>query len=294
MAAGDQDHHGLIHGDALKILPKLPSQSVHLTLTSPPYYLGKAYDTSTDIEEFRLLHEKVLPEIVRVTKDGGSICWQVGYHVSKGRYTPLDFIIHGIMTQFEEVQLQNRIIWEFGHGFHLTHRFSGRHEVILWYSKGKDYYFDLDAVRIPQKYPGKLRYKGEKKGEVSGNPLGKNPSDVWELPNVKAAHVEKTEHPCQFPIALAQRIIRALTQKGDMVLDPFVGSGSTAVAAALNQRSFIAIEINKKFVAVTQKRIEQAVDGTLRHRDDSPPLRPDPAWKVARVPDQFRNIELNS
>jgi adenine-specific DNA-methyltransferase len=294
VAAGDQDHHGLIHSNALKILPKLPSQSVHLTLTSPPYYVGKAYDTSTDIEEFRRLHEKVLPQIVRITKDGGSICWQVGYHVSKGHYTPLDFIIHEIMSQFKEVHLQNRTIWEFGHGLHLTRRFSGRHEVILWYSKGKDYYFDLDAVRVPQKYPGKLRYKGEKKGEISGNPLGKNPSDVWEFPNVKAAHVEKTEHPCQFPIALAQRLIRALTQKGDVVLDPFVGSGSTAVAAALDERSFIAIEINKKFVAVAQKRIEQAAEGTLRHRDDSPPLRPDPTWKVARFPDQFRNVELDS
>jgi adenine-specific DNA-methyltransferase len=288
VAVGDQDQHGLIHGDALQILPKLPSQSVHLTLTSPPYYVGKAYDTSTDIKEFRRLHEKILPEIVRVTKKGGSICWQVGYHVSKGRYTPLDFIVHGIMAQFEEVYLQNRIIWEFGHGHHLTRRFSGRHEVMLWYSKGEDYFFDLDPVRVPQKYPGKLRYKGTKKGEISGNPLGKNPSDVWEFPNVKAAHIEKTEHPCQFPIAFSQRVIRALTRKDEVVLDPFVGSGSTAVAATLEQRSFIAIEIDEKYVNLTRKRIEQAMAGTLKHRDDSPPLQPDPAWKVAQAPEHFK------
>jgi adenine-specific DNA-methyltransferase len=288
VAVGDQQRQGLIHGDALKILPKLRSESVHLTLTSPPYYVGKAYDTSTDINEFRHLHKNILPEVVRITKEGGSICWQVGYHVSKGCYNPLDFIVHEIMSQFENIYLRNRIIWEFSHGHHLTRRFSGRHEVILWYSKGKNYFFDLDSVRVPQKYPGKLRYKGAKRGEVSGNPLGKNPSDVWQFPNVKAAHVEKTQHPCQFPIALAQRIIRSLTQKGEVILDPFVGSGSTAVAATLEQRPFIAIEIDQEYVDLTKKRINQAIDGTLRHRDDSPPLRPDPAWKVARAPEHFK------
>jgi adenine-specific DNA-methyltransferase len=272
----------------------LPSRSVHLTLTSPPYYIGKTYDSSTDIEEFRRLHEEILPEIVRVTKEGGSICWEVGYHVVKGHYTPLDYIIHAIMSKFSNMYLQNRIIWESGHGHHLSRRFSGRHEVILWYSKGKDYLFNLDSIRIPQKYPGKLRYKGAKRGEVSGNPLGKNPSDVWQFPNVKAAHVEKTEHPCQFPIALAQRVIRALTQVGDVVLDPFVGSGSTAVVAALEQRAFIAIEIDQEYVNLTQRRITQAVDGTLRHRDDSPPLRPDPAWKVARAPEHFKKNETEA
>jgi adenine-specific DNA-methyltransferase len=273
VAVDDQEHVGLLHGDSLKILPKLESESVDLTLTSPPYYVGKSYDVSTDIQQFRELHLKILPEIVRITKSGGSICWQVGYHVVNGRYAPLDFLVHDIMSKFADVYLQNRIIWHFGHGLHLTKRFSGRHEVVLWYTKGSEYFFDLDSIRVPQKYPGKLRYKGARRGEVSGNPQGKNPSDVWEFPNVKAAHVEKTEHPCQFPIALAQRIIRALTAESHIVLDPFVGSGSTAVAAILERRRFIAIEIDKRYIDLAKGRIDQAIEGTLRHRDDSLPLR---------------------
>src|SRR4051812_40038273 len=179
------DRHRLIHGDSLAVLPQLNSQSIDLTLTSPPYCLGKPYDTSTDVAAFQRLHELILPEIVRVTNPGGSICWQVGYHVSNGTFTPLDFLVHSIMRDFDDVYLQNRIIWEFSHGHHLRKRFSPRHEVILWYTIGKDYYFDLDAVRVPQKYPGKRRYKGANKGELSGNPFGKNPSDVWTFPNVK-------------------------------------------------------------------------------------------------------------
>src|ERR1041384_3300304 len=93
--------------------------------------------------------------------------------------------------------------------------------IFLRYSKGRRYRFDLNAVRVPQKYPGKKHYKGPKKGKLSGNPKGKNPSDVWEIPNVKSRHVEKTKHPCQFPVALVQRLVRALTLPGSLVVDPF-------------------------------------------------------------------------
>jgi adenine-specific DNA-methyltransferase len=285
-----KQHQGLIHGNSLDILPLLEPGTVDLTLTSPPYYLGKAYDASRNVSEFRNLHELILPEVVRITKEGGSICWQVGYHVVPEMFTPLDFVVHSIMQDFENIYLRNRIIWQFGHGHHLTKRFSGRHEVLLWYTRGREYCFNLDSVRVPQKYPGKLRYKGLNKGEVSGNPLGKNPSDVWDFPNVKAAHVEKTEHPCQFPIALAQRVIRALTNQGGMVLDPFAGVATKAVAAILEERNFTAIEIDPKYVEISKKRIELAKNGDLQCRDDSPPLFPDPSWKVSRPPERWAPI----
>jgi adenine-specific DNA-methyltransferase len=285
---GSRPYHGLIHGDSLDILPLLEKGSIDLTLTSPPYYLGKKYDTSTDLREFKKLHERILPEVVRVTKEGGSICWQVGYHVLTDSFTPLDFIVHSIMQDFDHIHLRNRVIWEFGHGHHLTKRFSGRHEVLLWYTHGKEYFFDLDAVRVPQKYPGKLRYKGANKGEASGNPLGKNPSDVWDFPNVKSAHIEKTEHPCQFPIALAQRVIRAFTRKNEMVLDPFAGVATTAVAAILEDRNYTAVEMDQNYINLAGKRIELAINGSLRYRDDSPPLLPDPSWKVSRPPEALR------
>ena len=220
-------------------------------------------------------------------REGGSICWQVGYHVKDGVCTPLDHVVHAIMSDYENVYLRNRIAWTFGHGLHSTRRLSGRHETILWYTVGKEYYFDLEAVRVPQKYPGKLHYKGDRHGEPSGNPRGKNPSDVWDFPNVKSAHAEKTLHPCQFPIALVRRLIRALSPSDGLVLDPFLGSGTTAVAAVLENRQFIGIEKRKRYVNIARKRIDDARAGKLRVRGDQPAITPDPKWKVSKPPPNF-------
>ena len=148
-------------------------------------------------------------------------------------------------------RLRNRIVWHFGHGLHASKRLSGRYETLLWFSKTDNYTFNLDEIRVPSKYPGKRSFKGANKGELSGNPLGKNPSDfwddikddddklVWEIPNVKANHPEKTAHPCQFPVELAERCVLALTNNKDIVFDPFVGSGSSAVASIMHGRNFL-------------------------------------------------------
>ncbi len=194
---------------ARPFLEALPDQSVDLIVTSPPYCMGKEYETSVSVSDFLAEVQAVLPEMVRVLKHGGNLCWQVGYHVRKNVVTPLDALIYMESVAQTDLLFRNRIIWKFGHGTHLKRRFSGRHETVMWFSKGESYHFDLDAVRTPQKYPGKRHYKGTKKGEWSGNPLGKNPEDVWEIPNVKASHVEKTAHPCQFPVALVRRLVRA-------------------------------------------------------------------------------------
>ncbi len=171
----------LLRGDCVKLLRALPPNCVDLVLTSPPYCMGKNYENKTDAADFTADHEAILPEIIRVVRTGGSICWQVGYHVSDGVVTPLDFIIFEIMSRYPRIHLRNRIVWTFGHGLHAEKRFSGRHELLLWFTKGKQYRFNLDAVRVAQKYPGKKHYKGANKGKYSGNPLGKNPSDIWEL-----------------------------------------------------------------------------------------------------------------
>ena len=158
------------------------------------------------------------------------------------------------------MKLRNRIIWTFGHGLNPSQRFSGRHETILWFTKGETYSFNLDSVRVPQKYPGKKSYRGNKKGEYSGNPLGKNPTDVWDIPNVKANHVEKTEHPCQFPVAIPSRFIKALTLEDGVILDPYMGSGTTGVAAVLEGRKFIGAEIQENYYKIATDRIQQAND----------------------------------
>src|SRR3972149_2561084 len=219
--------------DAFEFLSNLKPSSVDLIVSSPPYFMGKEYDTSLKISDFIDAHEKLAPLLVKALRKGGSLCWQVGHHVEKGEVVPLDAIVYPIFKKQADLHLRNRIVWAFGHGMHARRRFSGRHETILWFTKGTKYRFNHNAVRVPQKQRGKRHYKGPNKGQLSGNPKGKNPSDVWEIPNVKARHIEKTAHPCQFPVALVQRLIRAFVRPKGMVVDPFMGSGTAALAAAL-------------------------------------------------------------
>lgn len=283
----------LYNGDCLKLLKQIPDETVDMVITSPPYCIGKEYeDPLNDIESFQYEHKRIFPDIYRVLKPGGSLCWQVGYHINGAAVFPLDFFIYNIFIEASKdlehpLLLRNRIIWTFGHGLNSTQRFSGRHETILWFTKGKDYNFDLDSVRVPQKYPGKRAYKGPNKGELSGNLLGKNPSDVWDIPNVKAQHVEKTEHPCQFPVAIPSRLIRALTPIDGLILDPYAGVGTSGVAAILENRRFVGAEIQLRYYDIAVDRIKIANKGELRIRDDVPVAEPDLNTSVAKLPEEF-------
>jgi adenine-specific DNA-methyltransferase len=193
----------------LRFMQSLPSESMKLIVTSPPYNLGKEYEKKSLKSEYLAQQTFVIKEAVRLLHPEGSICWQVGNLVENGEIEPLDIILYPIFKELG-LQLRNRIIWTYGHGLHCQNRFSGRYETILWFTKTDDYTFNLDPVRIPSKYPEKKYFKGPRRGEISGNPLGKNPGDVWEIPNVKANHVEKTEHPCQFPVGLVERLVLSL------------------------------------------------------------------------------------
>ena len=279
----------ILNTDWRDLLRQLPAESLDLTVTSPPYFLGKSYDTSRDIKDFEEEQRCVLPRVIAATKPGGNICWQVGYHVKRGgTLTPLDFLVHSIFSQFPDVRLRNRLIWTFDSGPHGRRRLSGRHEIVLWYSKGENYYFDVDSIRVPQKYPGKRHHKGKMRGELSGNPRGKNPGDVWPIPNVKAGSVEKTLHPCQFPIGLVQGLILALSPPGALVLDPYLGSGSTAVASVLEKRRFVGSEIDQTFYQLSLDRVRAAIDGRLRYRPYGRPIQP-PSGAVAARPAHFRS-----
>lgn len=281
----------VLNGDCRQLLAAIPDESIALVVTSPPYSMGKEYESGNDVAEFIRAHELVLPEIMRVVKPGGSICWQVGHHVERNAVTPLDYLVFDAMRKLKDAPvLRNRIIWTFGHGFHCERRFSGRHETILWFTKGAEYNFDLDAVRVAQKYPGKVSAKGPNKGMPSGNPLGKNPGDVWDIPNVKSNHVEKLDHPCQFPVALVRRLVGALTSSGDIVLDPYAGVASSGVAALLEGRSFIGSELDQNYASAGAVRLRQTLDGVVRVRPDVPVSVPDPNSKVATRPDHFRDF----
>lgn len=258
--------------DVGKFLSRLPEKPLFdLVVTSPPYNINKEYENKMELEEYLSWQKKIIEEISKRTSTSGSICWQVGNYVENGHIAPLDIEIHPIFKELG-YKLRNRIIWKFGHGLHGKRRFSGRYEVVLWYTKDDDYTFNLDDVRIPSKYPGKRYYKGPNKGKISGHPQGKNPEDVWDIPNVKSNHVEKTEHPCQFPVGLIERLVLALTNKNDLVFDPFCGVGSAGVAAAIHDRKFWGCEISEKYVSIAHQRLLEAVKGDVKYRPHTQPI----------------------
>jgi adenine-specific DNA-methyltransferase len=258
-------------GDVLERLKEMPNESVQLVVTSPPYNVGKEYESRLTQAEYLAWQTEVITELERVLKDGGSLCWQVGNGIHAGEVIPLDALFYPIIKA-TGLKLRNRIVWTFGHGLHARRRFSGRHESILWFTKGDGYLFNLDAVRVPSKYPLKKHFKGPKRGQVSSNPAGKNPGDVWDIPNVKANHLEKTAHPCQFPVGLAERLVLALTNEGDEVLDPYMGSGSSLIAAVKQGRFGIGIELFEEYVDIAQGRLQALARGELRTRPMNKPV----------------------
>jgi DNA modification methylase len=167
-------------GDCLPALRELPSDFFKLIVSSPPYNLGKEYEEKLPFDEYLRRMEPILDECVRVLSPDGSLCWQVGTYVEKGEVFPLDIYYHHLLRQ-RGLKLRNRMIWHYEHGQHSKHRFSGRYETLLWFTKSDRYTFNLDDVRVPSKYPHKKHFRGPRRGELSGNPLGKNPGDVWEI-----------------------------------------------------------------------------------------------------------------
>jgi adenine-specific DNA-methyltransferase len=257
--------------DNIEYMRSLKRDSMNLIVTSPPYNIGKKYEKRTTLDVYIEEQSATIAEAVRILHPSGSICWQVGNHIDDGEVFPLDIILYDLFKN-HGLRLRNRIIWSFGHGLHCQKRFSGRHEAILWFTKSDEYTFNLDPVRIPSKYPNKKHFKGPNRGELSGNPLGKNPADLWEIPNVKANHVEKTVHPCQFPVALVERLILALTNPGERVLDPYLGVGSTAIAALKHDRHAYGCDIMQEYVDVARDRVAKFFDGTLRTRPLNKPI----------------------
>ena len=293
--------------------------TVDLVVCSPPYVIGKSYENAKTVSEYVEWMDKVVAEIKRTLKKSGGVCWQVGTHVSdEGEYLPLDMLFYPLFKKAGFI-LKNRVMWTFGSGLHSEKRLSGRYETLLWFVLGDKYTFNLDPIRVASKYPGKCAYKGPNKGNPSGNPLGKNPSDVWQImmdeweksiwdfPNVKANHVEKNSaHPCQFPVELAERCVLAFSNSSDTILDPFCGLGSSGIAAVFHDRKFVGIDSEARYIQLARERIESALDGTLKTRKigtaiaettASSSLKQTPAaWKQAidkqkskkRIYDQYR------
>ncbi len=258
-------------GGCLDLLKQIPDRSLHLIVTSPPYNIGKEYEQKLKLDMYVEQQRTVIQECARVLSDQGSICWQVGNYVENSTIIPLDTVLFPIFNNLG-LKMRNRIIWHFEHGLHCKKRFSGRYETIIWFTKTDDYVFNLDPVRVPQKYPGKKHFKGPKAGQYSSNPLGKNPGDLWIIPNVKSNHIEKTIHPCQFPVELIERLVLSLTDEGAWVFDPFLGVGTTIIAAIRHGRKGVGAEIFQDYVKLAHARIRQELQGTLKTRPMQRPV----------------------
>jgi len=285
--------------DAFKAIKKEKDNSIDLLITSPPYNIGKEYETKKSFDNYLKPYEEFANDLFKKIKKTGSICWQVGNYVHKGEIIPLDIPFYSIFAN-AGFKLRNRIIWHFEHGLHASNRFSGRYETILWFTKSDKYIFNLDqpGVRIPSKYPGKRN----KNGKITGNPLGKNPSDfmqvtqqdwdrlIWNMPNVKANHPEKTSHPAQFPIELAQRCVLALTKINGLVLDPFCGTATSLVASSICKRFSKGYESNQDYIKLAKKRIKEFQNGTIKIRKLGKPIhKPKKTDKVAQIPFEWSN-----
>ena len=289
-----------LQGNCLDTLNQVPNKSVKLIITSPPYNLNKEYESKAALEEYLASISPVIEKLNDVLSDDGSICWQVGNYVEDGEVFPLDIYFYPLFKQ-KGFHLRNRIVWHFDHGLHAKKRFSGRYETLLWFTKSNEYTFNLDDVRVPSKYPGKRNYKpGPNYGKPSGNPLGKNPSDIWrfiakeweigmwDIPNVKANHPEKTLHPCQFPIELVERCILALTNKGDTVLDPFSGVGSAMLAALKQERKAIGCEMREDYILAAINRVNLFSKGELPYRPLGKPVhKPSGKESVSQRPSEW-------
>jgi DNA modification methylase len=287
-------------GDTLDFLETVQNEIAKLIITSPPYNLGKEYENKTSIESYLEFQDQVIEQLVSKLRPDGSICWQVGNFVENSEVFPLDTLYYSHFKK-HGLKLRNRIIWRFNHGLHASKRFSGRYETILWFTKTDNYTFNLDSVRVPSKYPGKRHFKGPKRGLPSGNPLGKNPADVWEfiaqewdeelwdIPNVKANHPEKTVHPCQYPIELIERCVLALTNDDDWVIDPYCGVGSALIAALKHNRKAAGVDKEQEYITIAKQRIEDFYTGKLKIRPLGKPVyEPTGKEKVSQIPCEWK------
>ena len=258
--------------DNLEFMSNLQDGLFKLIVTSPPYNLGKSYEEKRKtLDDYIASQELVIAECVRLLDDHGSLCWQVGNYTENGEIIPLDVVLYPIFAK-HGLKLRNRIVWHFGHGLHCKKRLSGRYETVNWWTKSDLYTWNLDPIRVPPKYPNKKYFKGPRVGEFSCNPNGKNPADVWIFPNVKSNHPEKTMHPCQFPVELVERLVLSMTNEGDCILDPYIGVGSSAIAAIKHHRSVYGCDVLQQYVGIAYERIEMFREGRLKTRPMGKPV----------------------
>lgn len=244
--------------DCLETMRSLPNECINLTVTSPPYNIGKEYEKPLPLNEYLDWCASWIAEIYRITAPNGAFWLNLGYLSipDRAKAIPIPYLLWDRIPFY----LIQEVVWNYGAGVAGRKFYSPRNEKFLWYVKDScAYTFNLDDVRDPNvKYPNQ-----KKNGKIKVNPKGKNPTDVWQLPKVTSgrnrASKERTPHPAQFPIAVIERIIKASSNVGDIVFDPFMGSGTTAVVALGLQRRAVGFEIRADYCDLAASRINSSL-----------------------------------
>lgn len=253
--------------DCLSFFEGLPAAVFDLTITSPPYNIGKEYESPLPLDQYLAWCEHWIGEIYRTTKETGAFWLNVGYVALDGRAKaiPLPYLLWNRCPFY----LIQEMVWNYGAGVASKNSLSPRNEKFLWYVKNPDcYVFNLDAIRDPEvKYPTQ-----KKNGKLRCNVIGKNPSDVWQIAKVTSGENrssrERTPHPAQFPLDLVNRLVLGFSRAGDLILDPFMGSGTVAVACLQQGRRFVGVEINPAYCELAARRIQNYLNdrgGRLFH-----------------------------
>jgi adenine-specific DNA-methyltransferase len=250
------DEVAIFEVDCVEALQMLDQALFPLVVTSPPYNIGKAYEKPLPMRDYLSWCESWLKGLHSVCLPDSAFWLNLGYVPldGVGKAIPLPYLLWERSPFF----LIQEVVWNYGAGVASRHSFSPRNEKFLWYVKDpSNYYFDLDAVRDPDvKYPNQ-----KKNGKLKCNPLGKNPTDVWAFPKVTSganrSSKERTKHPAQFPLAVIERIILATSRPGDVILDPFMGSGTVAEAAVRHGRRAVGFEIEPDYIDIAGERLDR-------------------------------------
>lgn len=255
----------IILGDAIKEMRKLPDESVDLIIADPPYNLGKDYGNNHDLkgfEEYLLFSKEWIKEARRILKKTGTIYVYMGMRFVS--------YLYDILEREEKMFFNSWITWYYTQGIGKKKGFSPRHDDVLMFNKSKKFTFNLDEIKVPQKYYRKRN-----------NMRGANPGNVWEFSHIHYCQGNRQRHPTQKPEGLMERMILASSNEGDIVLDPFLGSGTTLRVAQQLNRKAIGIELNPEYIDLVEQRLEEEFDGF-----DSIDL------KLERIPRDLRDSEI--
>ncbi len=243
-------------GDCVEIMKTLPEKSIDLIFADPPFNIGIKYDVHNDnmpYDAYYKWSERWISEAYRLLKDNGTIYIAIGDEFA----AEINIILKKTGFYF-----RNWIIWYYTFGQNQRKKFNRAHTHILYFTKDKERFtFNDKDIRVPS--ARQLIYNDKR-----ANPLGKIPDDVWQFPRVCGTFKERIgKHPCQMPEDLLELIIKTSSNEGDIVMDPFGGTGTTSAVAKKLKRNFITMEISKDYYTIIQKRLEGKVLEIKKNRN---------------------------